>query len=299
MEDVTDVVFREIVSNMGKPDVLFTEFTSADGLCSIGKEVTIQKLQYTKNQHPIVAQIWGTNTKNIYEAARIVKELQFDGVDINMGCPDKAVMKKGAGAALSKNFKLANEIINAAKEGVENKIPVSVKTRLGYDKIITQEWTLNLLEENIEALTVHGRIAIQKSQGEANWDEIEKVVNLRDKLGKKTVIIGNGDIKSMSDVKDKYEKHNIDGVMIGRGIFSNPWVFEKTEREHSTQEYQKYLFKHFALFEKTWGKKKNFEIMKKFLKMYVNNFPNAAEIRLKAMQGKNREEIERILSMYL
>lgn len=295
MEDVTDVVFREIVTQMAKPDVLFTEFTSADGLCSIGREITIQKLKLTPNQHPIVAQIWGTNLDNLSKASKIVTDLNFDGIDINMGCPDKTVMKKGAGAALTKNFKLAKEIVSAVRNGTENKIPISVKTRLGYDKIITSEWIQNLLEENIQALTIHGRIATQKSQGVANWEEIARGVEIKNKLSPNTMIIGNGDVKTMDEVVQKHNKYGVDGVMIGRGIFSNPWVFEKEQKDHSFADYQKYLFMHFKLFEDTWGKDKNFEIMKKFLKMYLNNFRGAKEIRFAAMQGKTRLEIEKII----
>src|SRR3989344_2369283 len=191
MEDVTDIAFRELVAkHLPKPDIFFTEFTSSDGLTSIGKGETIKKLRYTENQRPIVAQIWGTDPGKMYEAACLVRELKFDGIDINMGCPDRAVMKKGAGGAMCTNPALAKEIIKAVKDGA-GKTAVSVKTRLGFDQNIAQDWIPFLLEQRLDALTVHGRIATQMSKGEVDWEEIGRAVSYRDKIAPDTFIVGN------------------------------------------------------------------------------------------------------------
>lgn len=293
MEDVTDVVFREIVYETAPPDVFFTEFTSSDGLFSPGRESTIRRLQYTNNQRPIVAQIWGTDPEKMFQSAQLVEEMKFDGVDINMGCPARTITDKGSGSAHIKNPALAREIIDAVKKGAPN-IAVSVKTRLGFNKVITEEWIPFLLEQKIDALTIHGRTAVQMSNGEADWNEIAKAVKYRDDMKLETVIIGNGDITSYKQVVEKHEHHNIDGVMIGRGIFANPWVFEKNinPETHHKDEYIELLLKHVRLFEDTWGKQKNFEIMKKFFKMYVREFEGASEMREKLMQCKTAEEVE-------
>lgn len=297
MEDVTDFVFREIVAeHLPKPDVFFTEFTSADALCSDGRQNALDKLKYSEGERPIVAQIWGVDTDNLYKAAKLVQKLGFDGVDINMGCPDRNVMKKGAGAALCANPQLAGEIIDAVKAGA-NKIPVSVKTRLGYKKMITEEWARFLLGKNIQALAIHGRIAKQRSFGDANWDEIGKAVKIRDEMGIDTLIVGNGDILSTKQGKDVANKYNLDGIMIGRGIFHNPWVFDPTSPEsyvRGKEEYIDLMMKHVDLYVDTWGDTKNFEIMKKFFKMYVRSFDGAAQFRDRLMQTKTPEEVKEI-----
>ncbi|MCA9386392.1 tRNA-dihydrouridine synthase family protein, partial [Candidatus Dojkabacteria bacterium] len=175
MEDVTDFVFRELISDIAKPDVLFTEFTNVDGLFSNGKDQVIKRLKFSSNQHPIVAQIWGSTPKNYFESAKLIYDMGFDGIDINMGCPVRAVIKQRSGAALIKYKELAKEIIKAAKEGA-GKLPVSVKTRIGLNKIETNEWVSFLLNQNIDVLTIHGRTAKDKSKVPANWDEIKKAV---------------------------------------------------------------------------------------------------------------------------
>jgi len=294
MEDVTDVVFREIVAGLPRPDVFFTEFTSADGLASSGREKTILKLKYTSRERPIVAQIWGIHPGNMKLAAQTVEKLKFDGVDINMGCPDKAVVKKGAGVAMCTNPKLAKEIIAAVRAGAPN-LPLSVKTRLGFDKVITEKWIGFLLKQNLDALTVHGRTGKQKSEAPANWNQIGKAVGLRDELAPNTVLIGNGDVKDWFDAQKKHKEHQVDGIMIGRGIFGNPWAFQKVAGQHTRKEYFEILKKHLVLFKDTWGETRNFAVMKKFFKMYVNNFQGAAKARANLMESKNYEEaIERV-----
>ena len=293
MEDVTDHVFREILAEIAPPDVFFTEFTSAEGLCSAGYEKVASRLRYSEKQRPIVAQIWGVTPEKLRDAAKIVKKLGFDGIDINMGCPDKAVVKIGAGSALIENFDLASELIDAVKEGAKN-IPVSVKTRTGFNKIITEDWTEFLLKQGIQALTIHGRTKKQMSKATASWEEIAKAVKVRDKVSPETVIIGNGDVLDYSDALDKANKSGVGGVMIGRGIFADPWVFAKDliPKIRTTEEKINLLLKHAELFEITWGVQKNFAIMKKFFKIYVRDFEGSSELRQLLMKCTSFEEVK-------
>lgn len=297
MEDVTDFVFREIVSSLPRPDVFFTEFTSAEGLTSKGQDRVIRKLKYSENQRPIVAQIWGLSPEALNKAAKLVQELGFDGIDINMGCPERSVVKRGAGAGLIKNHTLVAEQISAVREGA-NKIPVSVKTRIGIGQIVTEQWIGFLLTQKLDALTVHGRTARQMSLGNANWEEIGLAVKIRDKVAPETIIIGNGDVKNFAQAFELHEKFGVDGAMIARGIFSDPWVFDRSGKNmaHTKSEYLETLLKHVQLYESTWGKTKNFAAMKKFFKMYVKNFDGANELRLQLMETKKASEIEKILS---
>jgi nifR3 family TIM-barrel protein len=294
MEDVTDYVFREIISQEAPPDVFFTEFTNVAGLMSEGREIVERRLRFSKNQKPIVAQIWGTNPQNFFEAAEYIRKLGFDGIDINMGCPQKKVIKMGAGAGLIKTPKLAKEIIAATKEGAR-EIPVSVKTRLGFNKIKTEEWAGLLLKQNIDALIMHGRTRKQMSKAPANWEEIGKLVKIRNESSSKTVIIGNGDVESREEAEQKAKRYEVDGIMIGRGVLCNPWIFEEKEKKHSKEDYLKLLLKHAELFEDTWKEKKNFSIMKKFFKMYVREFEEASDLRQKLMQAENYKEVENII----
>jgi len=224
MADVTDSAFRQIIVKYGKPDVFWTEFVSADGLCSVGRDKLLIDLQYKENEHPIVAQIFGAKIYNIKEATALCRELGFDGIDINMGCPDKSIEKQGAGAAMIKNPKLAREIIKAAKEGAQG-LPVSVKTRIGYNKNEIETWIRELLAENIAALTVHLRTRKEMSNVSAHWDVMKRIVEIRNEMKKETLIFGNGDVVDINDVRKKCKETGCDGVMLGRAIFGNPWLF--------------------------------------------------------------------------
>lgn len=297
MENVTDFVFREIVANqLPKPDVLFTEFTNVDALSSSGYEKTIHRFKFTKSQHPIVAQIWGTNPDNFKNAAKIAYQLGFDGIDINMGCPVKAVIKIGACSALINNQILAKEIIKATKDG-SKKLPVSVKTRIGFNKVQTEEWITFLLEQKIDALTIHGRTAKQMSDVPANWEEISKAVNIKNTISPDTIIIGNGDITNQNDIMVKHKKYGVDGVMIGRGIFKNPWIFEKNEKKHSWEDYKDVLIKHLDLYDQEFSDKHkgNYDALKKFFKMYINNFDGSKDLRTKLMSTKNTDEARNLI----
>ena len=295
MEGVTDYVFREIVATkLPKPDVMFTEFTNVDALNSDGFEKTISRFKFSKNQRPIIAQIWGTNLENFYKSAKLISKLGFDGIDINMGCPVHDVMKIGAGSALINSRSLVKKIISSVKKGSE-ELPVSVKTRLGTKEIITNDWITFLLEQKINALTIHGRVSKQMSGGLADWEEIGKAVQLKNKISPSTKIIGNGDIESYSQALEMYKKYNVDGIMIARGIFKNPWVFDSKTQEHLKEEYVAVLQKHLDLYEKTWGDTKSFDPMKKFFKMYINNFPRASVLRQKLMETKTIKEAKTLL----
>lgn len=296
MEEVTDFVFREVFLTLPRPHVFFTEFTSADGLIYDKHERTIQKLKYSNEQRPIVAQIWGNNPENFLKAASIVQKLGFNGIDINMGCPERLVVKRGCGAGLIDNPPLAKEIIDAVKKGAP-KLPVSVKTRIGINTVVTERWIGFLLEQNLAALTVHARTAKQMSLVPADWDQVHLAVELKNKLAPKTVVIGNGDITNHSEAVVASQKYGTDGVMIARGVFSNPWAFEKTTvpQKHTKQEYLGILIKHLKLFDRTWGEGKNYHIMKKFFKMYIREFDGASELRQELMETKNASEAEKIL----
>lgn len=293
MDDVTDNVFRQVILSVARPDVFFTEFANVDGLVHGANGIPLRKLDFSSDQHPIVAQIWGTDPTNMEKVAKMVFDLGFDGIDINMGCPVRDVVKKGAGAGLIGSYTLSGKLIEAVKRG-SGGLPVSVKTRLGIKENIAKDWITFLLKQDISALTVHGRIAKQMSKGAADWEEIGKIVKLRDTIAPNTLIIGNGDVGSYAEVVEKKEKYGVDGVMIGRGVFANPWVFSKDlkNKKHSRKDYISLLLKHVSLFEKTWGKTKNFAIIKKFLKMYVKGFKGANALRVKLMETKSFEEVK-------
>jgi nifR3 family TIM-barrel protein len=297
MDDVTDSVFRQIVAETGKPDVFFTEFTNTDGMCSAGRSRVEKKLQFTENERPLIAQIWGTNPEHYKITTEIVRDMGFTGVDINMGCPEKSIVKRGSCAALIKNPSLASEIIKSV-QSIAGDMPVSVKTRIGFNEITTEEWATFLLEHNLDALTIHGRTAKEESKVDAHWDEIGKVVKLRDKLKKHTTIIGNGDIKTKKEGHEKVEQYNLDGIMIGRGIFQNAWLFDE-QFQATTTDRLEMLINHAKLFEETWGKTKQFAIMRKFVKTYVHSFPEATELRIRLMGTNNFTELEKTVTSYL
>lgn len=294
MDNVTDFVFRELVAKNARADVMFTEFTNVEGLMSKGAKKLEPRLYFSENQRPIVAQIWGMNTENYFEVGKLIKKLGFDGVDINFGCPDRTVVARGACSGMINTPKLAGEIIDAVRSGVGD-LPISVKTRLGVAKIQTEEWIGFLLDLKLDAITIHGRTARQMSKGEANWEEIAKAVKMRDEKKLKTAIIGNGDIKSMKDARGKIKKYKVDGVMIGRGIFENFWIFDETVNEASVDVRLDLLLEHARMFEKTWGKTKPFCILNKFFKIYVNGFRDSASLRATLMEAGSLSEVERII----
>jgi nifR3 family TIM-barrel protein len=287
------------------PDVMWTEFVSADGLSSAGREVLKRDLEFSDIERPIVAQLFTSNPENMKKAAALCHELGFDGIDINMGCPDKSIEKQGAGAAHIKDWKQAQAVIRAAQEGAGD-IPVSVKTRLGYNKVEFMEWLPKLLECNIPTLTVHLRTRKEMSLVDAHWEVMPEIVKLvRDMTGPVaeggTIILGNGDIKSVTEGKEKAKKTGADGVMVGRGIFGTPWFFNEEEfnKEKPLEERLKICIEHTKLYEEKLGDIKSFAIMKKHYKAYVHGFDGAKELRMQLMECVNAAEIEEKINQFL
>lgn len=296
MEGVTDVVFREIISDIGKPDVLFTEFVNVEGLNSSGFQKVSEGLLFTRKQKPVVAQIWGTRPEDFEKSAKMCLEMGFSGIDINMGCPVRDVVKIGACSALINNKKLAKEIIDSVKRG-SGSLPVSVKTRIGFSDIQIDEWIGFLLEQNLDALTVHLRTVSEMSKVPAHWDLMPHIIEIKNKISPKTIIIGNGDIKSIEEVRLKFDSCHADGYMIGRGIFENPFMFSDKDII-STDEKIDIFLAHIELFEKQWKYEKNPSNLKKFCKTYLNNFEGAGELRNKIMDAKTTFEMKTILGNY-
>ena len=301
MANVTDAAFRQIIAKYGKPDVMFTEFVACDGLVSAGRDKLLVDFMYTESQRPIVAQIFGSKPENFYKTALLIQELGFDGIDINMGCPDRNVEKQGAGACLMKNPKLAQEIIRETKRGA-GKLPVSVKTRIGYNKNSLSEWLPALLETEPAAIILHARTRKEMSSVPADWGTIADAVRIRDEYKSKTLILGNGDVQDLADAEEKIQATGADGVMIGRGIFGNPWLFNRKidYAKMPVAEKLRVMVEHTYLFEKVLGEHKNFAIMKKHYKAYVNGFDGAKELRVKLMEGaETAADVERIVADFL
>ena len=309
MEEVTDTVFRELAMSRMAPSclhILYTEFVSTDGLCHpVGRDKVIHRLQINdserellkKNNVKIVAQIWGSKPEKYSEAVKMIcNEMEYDGIDINMGCPVPKIIKQGSCSKLITNPTLAAEIVQATKEA--SSIPVSVKTRIGFNEPQTEEWISHLLEQDVPAILIHGRTQKMMSNGLADWKEIGKAAKLRDEMGKDTVIIGNGDVSSLEDGKAKCEKHNLDGYMIGRGIFHNPWIFSPETVDPPMEVRLKMMWDHVSMFENTWGKNKNFKQLRRFFKIYASNFKDAAVLRNALTQSRDIEHVREILSEF-
>ncbi len=302
MANVTDSAFRQIVLKCGqpasaRPDVFYTEFLSCDGIV-YDRTKFAGELYFEKNERPLVVQFFGSKPDNFYKCAQLAQELGFDGIDINMGCPDRSIEKQGGGAALIKTPKLAKEIIKETMRGA-GQLPVSVKTRLGYNKNEIKEWIPNILETEPAAITIHGRTRKEMSAVPADWDAIGKAGEIIKTT--KTLVIGNGDIKDLEDGFKKAKDYNLDGIMVGRGIFNNPWFFNKDKKieEITKEERIALMIEHIQLFKKLWGGPpaggKNFDTMKKFFKIYVSGWPGAKELRIKLMAAKNDKEVLDIL----
>jgi nifR3 family TIM-barrel protein len=298
MSDVTDIAERQMLVKYGKPDVLYTEFVSADGLMSQGREVLIKDLRFKKNEHPIVAQFFGPKPENFLGCAKLARELGFDGVDINMGCPDKKVEKQGAGAALMKNPKLAREIIRAAKKGAGG-LPVSVKTRIGFNKNEIETWLPELLAEKPAVIIIHGRTRKEMSKVAAHWDVIARAVEIAKDSG--VLIVGNGDIDNLKDGLWKAKESGAPGIMVGRGIFGNPWFFNPKIKieDISIKKRLSVMVEHAKLFEKELKGIKNFSVMKKHYKAYASGFDGAKELRSKLMETNSAKEAEAVVKDFL
>ncbi len=303
LANVTDSVFRKLIAKQGKPDVLWTEFVSADGLVSPGRKVLLHDLKFSKVERPIVAQLFTGHPEAMRKAAALVKKLRFDGLDINMGCPDRAVEKQGGGAAHMKNPKVAIEVIQAAREGARG-LPVSVKTRVGYNKV-EMDWLKALLGLRLPALTVHLRTRKEMSEVAAHWELMPEIIRMRDEISPETLIIGNGDVVTIADALEKTKKYGCDGVMIGRGIFGTSWLFEnihkkgdKDAKPKTPEERLKIMVDHAKLFEKTFTGIKNFSVMKKHFKAYVSGWDGAKELRVKLMETSSSKDVSKVVKDY-
>ena len=311
MEDVTDTVFRRIVREVGAPDLFFTEFTSTDGLCTAGRPRVIGRLRYTDDERPLIAQIWGTRPDYFRKVSAEIREMGFDGVDINMGCPVRKIISRGACGALINNPSLAGEIIAAAREGASG-LPVSVKTRIGVASVKAQEWLGFLLEQGLSALTVHGRTVAQQSEGEADWTAVSTAVRLRDEAGLATVIVGNGDVKTAEGFQQRVRETGADGVMVGRGVFENIFLFaavrdaaggradgndaaggvRRAELEFARlplAEKIAFFRRHLLLHRETWGPGRGFDVLKKFAKTYLRAFEGAGKLVEAVMRTRAHE----------
>jgi len=310
MEDVTDTSFREVVAGLSDPQylhVLFTEFTSVAGMNHPkGKIKVAERLFVSESEKSLlkqkkiklVAQIWGNKPELFHTIAReITDEYEFDGIDINMGCPVKNVVKNGCCSALIDQPTLAKEIIFAAKEATH--LPVSVKTRTGIRSHDTDVWIANLLETKPAAIILHGRTQKQQSDGLADWEEIAKGARMRDQLNPETLFLGNGDVFSVLQGEELIAKYGLDGVMIGRGIFHDPWFFNPLPQAPSKSEKLVQLLLHTKLYEQNWGGKKNFNQLKRFYKIYTNDFPGAAQLRAELMEAKTYEEVYQIVNAFI
>jgi len=296
MDDVTDSAFRRVVAECAAPDLFYSEFASADGLQSNGRKAVMNKLYFTDQERPLIAQIWGLSEDAYEQTAREVVQMGYDGLDINMGCPTPVVTKKGACSALIQTPGKAAALIEAAKRGLDGKIPISVKTRIGFKAIQTEEWCGFLLNQGIDALIVHGRTSKEMSKVPVHWDELAKLSALRDDISPETAIVANGDILTRSEGERLAEAHNFDGYMIGRGIFQDPYVFSsELSNLEPTQRINLFL-RHIELYGDTWGDSKNPAALKKFAKMYLREFDGVSDLRADLMQQNDLGGMKAVLT---
>lgn len=298
MEDVTDVVFRHVVKEAGAPDVFFTEFTNSDSFCHPdGIESVRGRLVFTEDEQPMVAHIWGDKQEFFREMSIALAEMDFAGIDLNMGCPVPNVAERGKGSGLILRPEVAAELIEAAKAG---GLPVSVKTRLGFTELSEMEaWISHLLKQNIANLSVHMRTRKEMSKVDAHWDLIPEVVRLRDEIAPQTLITINGDIVDRQMGLELAEKYGVDGLMIGRGIFKNPYAFEKEPQQHTPEEMIDLLRLQLDLQDKYAEQvPRSIVGLHRFFKIYVKGFPGANDLRIRLMNTKSTEEVRAILDEF-
>lgn len=303
MADVTDPAYRALIAASGKPHVTWTEFVSADGLYFMREKKgvpdeenpLIRDLSFTEAERPIVAQLFTSNPERMAYAAKLCAALGYDGIDINMGCPDRSIEKQGAGAAMIKTPEVAKAVIQAAKE---SGLPVSVKTRLGYNEDTLETWLSHILSEKPAALTVHLRTRKEMSKVPAHWDRMAAAVALRDALSPETRILGNGDVLDLNDAKEKARATGADGIMIGRGIFGNPWVFAGRTLEETSPQERLHALVQFAYAFETMRPQKSFHLVRKHVKAFATGFEHAAELRAALMETTSAKEMEDVLRTF-
>ncbi|GBS28678.1 tRNA dihydrouridine synthase [Staphylococcus aureus] len=298
MEDVTDIVFRHVVSEAARPDVFFTEFTNTESFCHPeGIHSVRGRLTFSEDEHPMVAHIWGDKPEQFRETSIQLAKMGFKGIDLNMGCPVANVAKKGKGSGLILRPDVAAEIIQATKAG---GLPVSVKTRLGYYEIDEwKDWLKHVFEQDIANLSIHLRTRKEMSKVDAHWELIEAIKNLRDEIAPNTLLTINGDIPDRKTGLELAEKYSIDGVMIGRGIFHNPFAFEKEPREHTSKELLDLLRLHLSLFNKYEKDEiRQFKSLRRFFKIYVRGIRGASELRHQLMNTQSIAEARALLDEF-
>lgn len=331
MADVTDIAFRKLVAKHsrhgkidGGPDIFWTEFVSTDGLVSSGREALIRDLEFTSSEQPIVAQIFGATPENFRKIAIQCEEFGFAGIDINMGCPDRSVCKQGAGAALITTPKLAQEVVLACQAGAPNT-PISVKTRIGWQKDETDTWIKAILETKPAVVTIHARTQKDMSKSNPKWEAVKRAVEIRNVLSPNTLIMANGGIRTHTQGQEIVDFTGCDGIMMGKAVFGNPWLFDKTKKpiDITIGEKLKVLIEHAQIFmeemgdigvgtnkpELSFGKKsytmkemvpgKNFSILKKHFKAYCHGFPGAKELRINLMDASSLEDITELIRNWL
>lgn len=321
MADVTDVVFRHMIATYGKPDLMWTEFVSADGLflrpqSGVLPETEVQKIAYAhgidpahpllidllfnKEEHPIMAQFFSKDPDLMRRAASLAHDLGFDGIDINMGCPAAIICKQGAGSAMIQTPQLAQEIIRATKEGAGG-LPVTVKTRIGYNKNELETWLPALLEAEPDLIIFHARTKKEMSKVDADWSQVKRAVEIRNALGSHVLIAGNGDVSSREEAYARAQETGADGIMVGRALFGNPWFFSPDKQADLIPLEEKFrvMLEHTKLFLDTLGSTKNFALMKKHYRAYVNGFDGAKELRVHLMEAETYEEIESLAQSFL
>ncbi|MCC5889564.1 MAG: tRNA-dihydrouridine synthase [Alkalibacterium sp.] len=298
MEDVTDLVFRHVIAEAGRPDVFFTEFANSVSYCHPeGRNSLRGRLAFTEDEQPLVAHIWGDEPEHFREMSIGMAKAGFSGVDINMGCPVPNVAGKGRGSGLIRRPEVAADLIEAAKAG---GLPVSVKTRLGYTKLDEwRDWISHLLKQDIANLSIHLRTKKEMSKYDAHWELIPEIKALRDEIAPDTLLTINGDIPDRETGLKLVEETGVDGVMIGRGVFTNPFAFEKEPREHSHQEMLDLLRLHLDLFDQ-YGEANDraFKPLRRFFKIYVRGMRGASELRQKLMTTVTTGEVRILIDEF-
>lgn len=299
LADVTDAAFRRIIARHGKPHALWTEFTPADDLCGVRHEALWCNLLYSEAERPIVAQLWSANPAAMEQAAALVARLGFDGIDINMGCPDRRVEKRGAGAALCQHPALAQSLIRAAQRGA-GALPISVKIRMGYDRDNLDTWLPALLETQPAAITIHARTRQEKSDVPAHWEAVARAVDIRQAQGSSTLLIGNGDVQNIAEARARAAVTGVDGVMLGRAIFGNPWLFHPSVRRDTlpAAERLRVLVEHTQLFEVLLGGTKSMDRMKKHYKAYVSGIEGAEPLLRQLMASRSAAEVAAMVAAW-
>lgn len=298
MEDVTDVVFRHVIQHAAEPDVYFTEFTNSESYCHPeGIQSVRGRLEFTQDEQPIVAHIWGDKPEYFKQMSIGMAEMGFKGIDLNMGCPAPNVVKHGRGSGLIKRYQVAAELIQAAKAG---GLPVSVKTRLGYSEVEEwREWLTHLLKQDIANLSIHLRTKTEMSKVDAHWELIPEIKQLRDEIAPNTLLTINGDIMDRQMGQELVNKYGVDGVMIGRGVFKNPFAFEVEKKGHSPQELLNLLKYHLDLFDQyNQDGQKNYRPLRRFFKIYVREFKGANDLRIQLMESDSTNEARELIKQF-